>query len=1089
MTRPDVKKPKPAGVFRRILSCLLLVVLLWVFYIAAGRALCYIAMREIAGLTNTKLRTESVAFHSDGSVYIKDFTIRPYEEQAGDDTILSAKHVYARFDLRSFLSLRPRLKVIDVNDFVFNAQYDLDTGGWNLSALQLRPLRHGAEDMPIIHLRAGTLQYSKISRGRAKVALSVPLEARFGPDEQTQEGYSFEITTATTASGFGQSRLTGRWKQGIVTIAGGISSLDVPDLEMAWIIDVLAAELKYDGSDAFSLRLRVKDLYSRSSPELEKLTRVGPAFLEKSGPFAALANFFDYYQPRGRIDIDLDATGNLSRLNDSTLTGMVLCKDVAFCHCEFQYPIEHLTGPIDFNERGVELNNLHGRHGDVELSFGGWSRDFGPDSKYDIAIKSEHMPLDQDLYNALNTRQQEFWRDFSPTGSAAIDYHLKRTSPTDQHSELRVKLDDAGAVYRNFPYPLNNLNGELVFAGDKVRFLDVTSQTSGRKIVINGDIASGNNRKSIYDIAVDVNNLPLDATLEDALPKKQRDLYEQFHPTGLADGTIKVSTQNDASVTFTADMSLKNTSLTSDQLPFPISDITARAVFTPDRIVIKDFSGRYDNGLVSLTGRIQPAAEQKQITYDLALQFRQAQLDSQLLGLLPESFRNIVSDLKPEGRMNFLVNLNRQNPDGPADYGITVECLGDSIITPGLCFLLEDVRGTVKIKPESITFVDVNAVVQEEVPVDENKATVKLTGELALTREGVGDGTLNLSAGDVRINDQFAQALPRHLQLLYDKLTPKGRFDLDFKNIHVGRDSGGGRAIDFAGGIKLRGFDFAMSGSRITAGAELKTQGRYNTSQGLISCQTVMEDGTLKVAGKSVTALTGGIFYDPNNRQWSCDDVTGDWYGGKLKSKFAFTQPPGQAAQVVLQTGFDSVDLQQFLADSESQASPQTGRTSGKMNGSFSISTHIGDDASRIGACKLQIRDMQVGKLSPLGKILTVLKLTEPTDYAFDQMFVDSYIRQNSLLIKKLDLSGRSVAFYGSGQMDLPTQNVNLTLTARGQRLATDDPSIWQSLTEGLGRGVVRMTVTGSFHDPTVATKALPVIEGTLEVLGARPQS
>jgi hypothetical protein len=189
----------------------------------------------------------------------------------------------------------------------------------------------------------------------------------------------------------------------------------------------------------------------------------------------------------------------------------------------------------------------------------------------------------------------------------------------------------------------------------------------------------------------------------------------------------------------------------------------------------------------------------------------------------------------------------------------------------------------------------------------------------------------------------------------------------------------------------------------------------------------------------------------------------------------------------VLQTGFDSIDLQQLLAGGESQEPPEGGYTSGKMNGSFSLNARIGDAASRIGACKLQISDMQVGKLSPLAKVLNVLQLTEPTDYAFDQMFIDSYIRQNSLLVKKLDLSGRNVAFYGSGQMDLPTRNVDLTLTARGQRLATDDPSILQSLTEGLGRGVVRMNVTGSFHDPIVTTQTLPVIESTLEVLGANP--
>jgi len=131
--------------------------------------------------------------------------------------------------------------------------------------------------------------------------------------------------------------------------------------------------------------------------------------------------------------------------------------------------------------------------------------------------------------------------------------------------------------------------------------------------------------------------------------------------------------------------------------------------------------------------------------------------------------------------------------------------------------------------------------------------------------------------------------------------------------------------------------------------------------------------------------------------------------------------------------------------------------------------------------------DMQVGQLSPLAKLLQVLKLTEPKDYAFDQMFVDSYIRRNDLLVKKLDLSGRAVAFYGSGRMDLQTRNVDLALTARGRRLATADPSVLQSLTEELGRAVVKMEVTGDFYDPKVTTKALPVIGETLQILGTKP--
>ena len=117
-----------------------------------------------------------------------------------------------------------------------------------------------------------------------------------------------------------------------------------------------------------------------------------------------------------------------------------------------------------------------------------------------------------------------------------------------------------------------------------------------------------------------------------------------------------------------------------------------------------------------------------------------------------------------------------------------------------------------------------------------------------------------------------------------------------------------------------------------------------------------------------------------------------------------------------------------------------------------------------------------------------MLKLTEPKDFAFEKMLVDSYIKHTSLFFRKIDLSGEAVAFNGSGWMNLQKQNVDLILTARGRRVATSEPSLLQSLAEGLGYGVVRMEVTGNIYDPQVKTKTLPVIRDAIEILGTKPK-
>ena len=66
--------------------------------------------------------------------------------------------------------------------------------------------------VPNIQLENGTLQYSKISKGNVNVVAAVPVEATFGPAEQEEQGYRFDITTAQIPGGHGLSNLTGFWK-------------------------------------------------------------------------------------------------------------------------------------------------------------------------------------------------------------------------------------------------------------------------------------------------------------------------------------------------------------------------------------------------------------------------------------------------------------------------------------------------------------------------------------------------------------------------------------------------------------------------------------------------------------------------------------------------------------------------------------------------------------------------------------------------------------------------------------------------------------------------------------------------------------
>ncbi len=998
-----------------LLKGLLIIGILCCLLILTGRILLHLTIQQIIELTNAKIDFQSIDYNFDGSVLIENLVVEPYQKISADDAILKAETVYARFGITSLLTLRPQLKELNVRDFVFNIQWDGDTNRWNIDAIKLKPPGDGRGKMPLIRLNGGTLKYTKVANQQVKAVAAVPVDATFGPEKERRDVYTFRITTAQHAA-FGKSTLTGSWKPGTVTVTGGISSADIPAFERAWRIDVLAGELNYDRTGDYSLKLRIKDLLGRHTPSPEPLASPARAPLKRPGLFAALQKFFHRFRPAGTINIDLDVSGNLDRLAESVLRGKLHCKDVSICDRKFPYLVEHLVGPIDLTENSTTLNNLCGWHNAVKLFFNGFSRDVAPDWKYQIRITSDNMALNEDLYHALSTKRKKAWEAFSPSGTAAIDYRLSRKTPTDKKKTLEVELLAAEAAYTHFPYPLTNLTGKLFFEYDKVTVSDVVSHVNGRKITLNGKVTACHTDRPVYDISVAAEDIPLDSILANALPPAQKDFYEQLRMSGLADADIKILTPTADSdqLTFVADVFFKKTSLrdmflqatkTKQASSAPVkdnqpsatfSDVSAKAVFTPEMITIDRFTGNCRLGDVALTGQIWLGEKNQQPGYQLQMRTEHVEITDDLIAHLPVSLNKLLGRLKPKGKVNLAINVNKTAADDSPDYKITIDCLGNTVHFANFSYPLKNITGSLVITRDNILLRDLEVTTADDVRILAVASTVKLNGKIPI---------------------------------------PNGTSDTH---------------------------QLGLSDGNITLEAE-----------------------SLKIKGALLTTVQADVRYDPIEQNWSTKNLVADCYGGKLTGELKLKNSTKTPLQYVLQIAFENVDLKQFLSHIESdEPAPNNSHTSGKMNGSLSISTATGADSPRIGRCRLHVTDMQVGKLSPLAKLLYVLNLTEPKDFAFETMFVDSYIKDDKLFVQRFDLSGKAVAFCGSGWVDLKSHNLDLTLTTRGPRLATAEPSVLQSLTDTLGGTVVRIEVTGDYHNPRVETIPLPLIEDSLRIFG-----
>jgi hypothetical protein len=1054
------------------------------------RALPGIAVGEISRLTNTRIEMGAFDFRRDASVLIDGIVVRPEREELFyDDAILRAKNVSARFSLGSLLRLAPKVTEIHIEEFILDVQCDLDTGRWNIGDLRFKTVPGGTGAQPRILLEQGKLRYCRVSGGETDVVMSVPVEARFESDAALGQGYSFEVKTSKLSGGYGKSALRGSWRPGRFELAGGLSSTDIPSLERAWAIDVLAAEVNYDHTGRYDLNLLVKDLHSKHSPEVDTFRMMAPEALRQSGAVAGIQRFFARYRPFGTVgEIHLEARGLLGMLKDSEISGKITCKDISIRDRKFPYAIDHLAGDVDLTQSMVMIKQLSGKHGDVDVNIEGWTRGYGDERQYQFQITSDRMGLDEDLYTALKPGQKHLWDTFGPSGAIGVDYRLTRSTPVDKRIAIVIDLNDVTATYQKFPYPLSGLTGRLRFDKESIVVSQVLARRDGGQIRLNGKVTARDTERPIYYIVIDGNDIPLDTTLRQALPEQYRDLYGHFDVNGVAHVQARVFTSSDANSAdpfqFRADVALEKTSLQMEGLPLPVSDISAEVSVTADSVNIKKSLGRYGQGQVALTGGVRFGRGAKPHQYHLKIETEKTLVDQAMIDVLPESIREPVSVFQPEGLVNLAVDIRRADSNVPPDYAVTVECLGDKINHERFPYPLRDIRGHIAVNPTGVTFTGITAKPDHQLEWD-SKSVIRIDGHASLVEGRPTGATFALQGRDILFTDGLGEALPAMLKGVYRDLSPRGPFDINLPALRIAGEGADRGRVEFDGQVDLKTCSLHVSGAGTEVDGTLAIAGLYDAERGLSMGRVQLAADRLTVRGKDVTDLKADIVYDPNAGTWSAHHFLGHCYDGKVLGDFQINRAGQGVFQYLVTAGLNRVDLRQFLLAGKVGAAAEKDYSSGLLNAAVSLGAHVGDGSSRLGVCRVDVADMQVGKVSPLANLLAVLRLTEPSDYAFDRMLIESYLRRNKLLISRFDLSGKNLAFTGGGTMNLLGEDVDLTLTARGRRVGAAQPSLLQSLTEGLGGAVVRMEVTGKADDPQVETKALPVIEDSLKILGS----
>lgn len=290
---------------------------------------------------------------------------------------------------------------------------------------------------------------------------------------------------------------------------------------------------------------------------------------------------------------------------------------------EFPYPMKNLRGMMQFNSDGLTFE-LRSDIDNASFTVNGHTDGYGERSELNVGIQAENVPINADLYTALDPLQdvRSFVRSLNPEGAVNASATITRQEGREDVDFLiRIYPQDIQAKYDKFPYPVEKVNGSVIIEPDQVRLENVEAKPGGSISTtdeagarLNGTITfpEEENDSTSFQLQVNATGIPFEETLKQNLPEPVRNAWDELGPEGT--GSVQWSIRKSPGLDrprHTVDASLDNCRLNPVQLNQPVENVSASISFQNDRVTVSDATGNWNDGTITVDSGQIGTSEQK----------------------------------------------------------------------------------------------------------------------------------------------------------------------------------------------------------------------------------------------------------------------------------------------------------------------------------------------------------------------------------------------------------------------------------------------------------------------------------------------
>ncbi len=434
-----------------------------------------------------------------------------------------------------------------------------------------------------------------------------------------------------------------------------------------------------------------------------------------------------------------------------------------------------VNGVLAFDEDGVTLKNIVGRFKDMEnatvsISSGRYMG-FDTNSPLEIELVCSSIQMPLPIAEHARGMMADILRDirdtFNPEGPMTIRVKIKRLDNGKVLYSGSADLEGDAITYKELPYRLEDVRGQINFTADKVSFKDVTGRRGDARFEASGQLSLASGEP--YDVTVMAEHVSFDENLRKALPPGYLSMWNELSPSGQASVALRYYRRPGQSgrshITITADGGM---AFAYAGFPYRVEHVVGQIRVDDDKIAINSIKGSRGSTKCSINGVIENAGDDE-TSVDLTIDASNLPLDERLEQAIPESSRSAYKSLSASGLAESVNAKVTQQPGESLNYSIKVALKDVRFVLDMFPYEVTDASGALTIEPQRI-------IVENLEGRHEN--TKIIAGGLLFTGGNTLGMDMNVEATNVVLDEAFKVALPPNSRQLWEDLSPTGRADM-----------------------------------------------------------------------------------------------------------------------------------------------------------------------------------------------------------------------------------------------------------------------------------------------------------------------